>query len=456
MRPINVLEIAATVNGRPYAILDSALASGFAFDHREVAPGDLFICIRGSRFDGNDFAAQAIARGAAACLASRPIPAPHILVPDVVRAISLLGSEYRKRVSGDVVGVTGSYGKTSVKEFLAAALRPLGAIAKTEGNRNTELTAPLLFAQLNGTEAVVVVEMAMRGKGQIGELCRIARPTAGVVTNVGHAHLESLGSRLEIAKAKRELLEAIPNYGHGAIWAEDEFRDVLAKHVGCHLGYFGFSDSADARVESCEFVGWETSVATIRVDGNRVELEVPASGKHMALNAAAALLVASRLGVPLEEAAQSLASAQLPAMRMQVLQRGGVTIVLDAYNAAPGSVAALLETLAGVPCEGKRRMVLGDMLELGRAGAELHGLVGAQIAAAGVTSALFYGPNSIQHALPAYSSACAGCEARSASNIDEVAAFLDSASPGDVVLVKGSRAMALERALELRPQGALT
>ncbi|KXK11477.1 MAG: UDP-N-acetylmuramoyl-tripeptide--D-alanyl-D- alanine ligase, partial [Armatimonadetes bacterium OLB18] len=119
-------------------------------------------------------------------------------------------------------------------------------------------------------------------------------------------------------------------------------------------------------------------------------------------------------------------------------------------------VAASLETLAAVPCEGKRRMVLGDMLELGRASAELHGLVGAQIAAAGVTSALFYGPNSIQHALPAYASVCASCEARSASNIDEVAAFLDSASPGDVVLVKGSRRMALERALERRPLGALT
>lgn len=456
MRPINVFEIAATMYGRPFAILDSALASGFAFDHREVAPGDLFICIRGSRFDGHDYAAQAIARGAVACLASRPIPAPHILVTDVVRAIAMLGTEFRKRVSGEVVGVTGSYGKTSVKEFLAAALSSLGTVAKTEGNRNTELTAPLLFAQLDGTEAAVVVEMAMRGKGQIGELCQIASPTAGVVTNVGHAHLEALGSRLEIAKAKRELLEAIPNYGHGAIWAEDEFRDILAKHVGCHLGYFGFLDSADARIESCEFVGWTKTVARMRVDGEVVDLEIPASGKHMALNAAAALLLASRLGSPLGEAARSIATTQLPAMRMQVIERGGVTIVLDAYNAAPGSVAASLQTLASLPCEGKKRMVLGDMLELGRATAELHGLIGARIAQAGVTSVLFFGPNAIQHALPAYSSACGGCEARAAASIEEVAVFLDSAAPGDVVLVKGSRGMALERALELRPLGALT
>lgn len=446
MRPLPLTELAEIVGGSGYDLRDLTIR-GFALDSREVENGDLFLAIKGANVDGHDFVRQALERGAVAALVERVVEGPHILVPDLVEALAAMALHFREGFEGPVVGITGSVGKTTTKEFVYQALTPMGKIAQTEGNRNTEYTAPLLWAELNGDEKAVVVEMGMRGFGQIRHLASFSRPTIGLITNIGHSHLEMVGSREGIAQAKAELFESLPRGGKAIAWAGDEYLDILEAQAPCPLETFGYR-SGDSQVAEYHPVSWTESHATIRVGREQFDVCLPSAGKHLALNAAAALLVARACGVNLERAAEALQTVRLPKMRMEVLDREGVTIVLDAYNAAPSSFEAALETLAELPCEGNRMVVMGEMKELGSLAEKAHREVGEAIVRAGVQRACFFGEATSAARQAGLDAGRLEEDFVMGEDIEAVRRFVSNARPGDTVLIKGSRAMALERALE--------
>ncbi|MCO5297602.1 MAG: UDP-N-acetylmuramoyl-tripeptide--D-alanyl-D-alanine ligase [Fimbriimonadaceae bacterium] len=444
MNPIGAERFATIVHGRAVGFERGVAFYSFALDSREARPGCLFIAVRGERVDGHDFAASAFAAGAAGALVERAVEGPHILVDDVEEALAALGAHFRSQFHGPVVGVTGSAGKTTTKEFLAAALAPLGPVLRTEGNRNTQLTAPLVWAELLPTHRAAVIEMAMRGPGQIRHLCAFSRPTIGVITNIGTAHLEQLGSRAAIADAKGELVESLSEHGTAVLWHEDEFLEVLRGKASGDVVTFGTGEGATCRVTGYEALGTTRCAMHGVLDGTPFACELPTVGRHQALNAAAALLAANVAGVKVWEAAESLAQAKLPGMRMEPVMLGGATLMVDAYNANPAGMRAAISTLADLPCEGRRLAVIGEMKELGEGSEAAHRELGVWLADGGVASAVFVGEGA-RWAMEAFLDA--GGSAVFAESLDDVAEFLQALLPGDLVLVKGSRALELEKAV---------
>jgi UDP-N-acetylmuramoyl-tripeptide--D-alanyl-D-alanine ligase len=447
VKPTPVEDLARLLGGQAVGFAPGATISGFATDNREVKPGDLFLAIKGSRVDGHDFVADAVRAGAAGSLVERPIEGPHILVPNLVDALARMAAHFRSGFPGPVVGVTGSAGKTTTKELIAAALSPLGSVLKTEGNRNTEFTAPLLWADLTPEHRAVVVEMSMRGFGQVAHLASFSKPTIGLITNIGYSHVELVGSREGVAKAKGELLEALPSNGVAILWKDDPFTETLRPMSPCPVRTYGFSDLADCRITHYTPLSWSACAVRGTLDGYVWEAEVPAVGRHIAVNAAGAILAASAAGVAPQEAASALATTVFPPMRMAVEKLNGATILLDTYNASPASMVAAIETLAELPCEGRRMAVIGEMKELGNFSDEGHRIVGRSLASNGIGPVLFYGDATEATSQEAVD---AGMKAESISvarSLDDVTEFLRALQPGDVVLVKGSRALELEQAL---------
>ena len=437
MRRFDAEELATRMGAENHA--PGAVIEGFATDSRDVAPGDLFLAFRGERVEGHEYVAQALARGAAAALVERTIEGPHLLVAHVVDALARFGRSLRDEFKGPVVGLTGSAGKTTTKEMLAAALSPLGEIVKTAGNRNSEYTSPLLWAEVEPMTKAVVVEMAMRGFGQIDHLARIAAPTLGLITNVGHSHLLQVGSREGIAKAKGELLEALPWDAPCLLPADDEYLPQLRRTAGNRpILTFGFADEADARIIGYRPIDFARSALDVRVSGENLSITLPAAGRHLAKNASAAILAACVLGVPRQKVEAAISNVVLPPMRMQTISRKGATILLDAYNAAPNSVLAALETLVETPVDGRRLAVVGEMRELGDAAEDLHREIGR--ATAKLDDVLFIGETA-EWMREASGRGRTG-------TIEDARRFLDGLQPGDVALVKGSRSLGLERVLD--------
>jgi UDP-N-acetylmuramoyl-tripeptide--D-alanyl-D-alanine ligase len=440
MNPIPIKDLAEIFGGSVVGEIGrpaSHLVSGFATDSREVKPGVCFIAIRGERVDGHDFAQDVVARGASVVLAERPVDAPHILVDNVVGALARLGAHYRAQYRGPVIGITGSAGKTTTKEFLAAALSPIGKVVKTEGNRNTEYTAPLLWPEVTPDTKAVVVEMAMRGFGQIAHLASFSAPTVGLVTNIGWSHASEVGSREGIAQAKGELLGVLPQDGIAILPVDDEFYSVLAgKAVGRQIYTFGFSEAADCRVIGIRSEGWEGSV----IDGFFADIpwqaHIPYLGKHLGQNVAAAVCTASALGLAPQEAADAVFDAELPPMRMQVIERNGVMVLLDAYNASPSSMRGAIETFMDLPVEGHRVLILGQMNELGEESDRAHQELGGYVRSLELDQVATFGPIALGYGL-----------GEPAGTIVELRALFSGLKAGDAALIKGSRSLELERVL---------
>jgi UDP-N-acetylmuramoyl-tripeptide--D-alanyl-D-alanine ligase len=444
----SLLDLAQRLGADPQVPGDAAV-TGFATDSNAVREGDLFLAIHGSRVDGHDYVVQARERGAVASVVERPVDTYHLRVENLVDALANMALSYRRRFDGPVIGITGSAGKTTTKEFVAAALSPLGSILKNAGNRNTEYTSPLVWAELEADHMAAVIEMAMRGFGQIRHLASFSQPTVGIVTNIGYSHMEQVGDRMGIVQAKGELLEALPEGGMAILWQEDEFLEPLrAKAPQARVRTFGFSEGADCRILRYDPIDWTSCAVYGEVEGQAWEARLPAVGRHIALNAAAAVLAATECGVHPTVAGVALALASLPPMRMEVVERNGAKILLDTYNAAPPSVLAAIQTLAELPVDGRRRAVIGEMRELGEHADEAHRAIGRALAEQGIQDAIFFGGPTV-HALQAALNAGAdAAHYTQAQSLDDVRAFLNQSEPGDAVLVKGSRALELERALD--------
>lgn len=418
----------------------------FALDSREVKEGSIFCAIRGERVDGHDFCAQALDRGAAACLVERSVDGPHLLVSNLVEALASMASKIREGFFGPVIAVTGSAGKTTAKEFISAAMSSSVKVAKTEGNRNTEFSAPLLWAEMDGDEGAIVAEMSMRGLGQIRHLISFTRPTLAVITNIGDSHLEMVGSREGVFRAKAEILEGLRPEDIAVLPRDDDYFAKLAKAAMCRVLSFGVHPESDMRVISTRVESAFRTVATLSVRcGEPFEVEIPAAGAHFALNAGIGLLTAVSCGIELKDARLGVSRVHLPAMRMEASLHCGITVLFDAYNASPTSYKSALEAFEQIPVEGKKWMVAGEMKELGEFERERHLEIVNLIGDSSMDRVMLFG----EAMTSAWNESIWSKDERFEvmSSHEQIQTRLHECQPGDGVLLKASRGMELERAL---------
>ncbi|HLI82976.1 MAG TPA: UDP-N-acetylmuramoyl-tripeptide--D-alanyl-D-alanine ligase [Bryobacteraceae bacterium] len=426
--------------GTPLAVS----SGGWSVDTRTQNPGDVFFALRGPNHDGHAFVRTALEKGAAAVVVDHASGAPgELVVRDTLASLQQLAAWARKQWNHRVVGVTGSAGKTTTKDAIAHLLAAALPVGKTIGNLNNLVGMPLSILRLPDTAEIAVLEMGMNHAGEIRELGRIAAPDIGVVTNVGYAHVEAFDSIDGVAAAKRELIEALPPDGIAVLNADDprvvRFREV---HPGQNIT-FGFSESADVR--ACRL---EPLPDGARFQALGVDFETSLVGHHAVMNLLAAIAVARVCGIAPERLREPVRGFTVGKMRGERLERNGVMIWNDCYNSNPEAVRSMLDVLRDTPAR-RRIAVLGEMLELGSAAEQLHREVGRYAARQGIDFLIGVRGN-----------AYAMIDAAVGAGLPESAAFFfedatgageflrDLAQPGDAILFKGSRGVAVERALE--------
>jgi UDP-N-acetylmuramoyl-tripeptide--D-alanyl-D-alanine ligase len=453
-------ELAAASGGRWIGAAPEAV-EGVSTDTRTLVPGTLFVALRGERFDAHEHLAEAGAKGARAAMVSEAWAAgpgrggagalPLLAVPDTLAALGALARAHRRRFRIPVVGVTGSNGKTTTREMIAAILATRGAVLKTEGNLNNEVGVPLTLFRLDATHAAAVVEMGMNHPGEIARLTAIAEPQVGVVTLAAPAHLEGLGSVDAVADAKAELYQGLPEGGIAIASADDARMLRRAQASGRRMITFSAAKGRRGDVVVLEIVSQgEDGLRFVLGVGNR-EVAIHAAalvGAHNAANAAAAAAAAIALGCTDREIARGLAAVR-PVGRRLRLERlpSGVRLLDDCYNANPASMSAALGTLVALAApEGRAIAVLGDMLELGAFEAEAHRALGAEAARAGVAALATFGPRARGIAESAREGGLAPFHTE---DVDALVRWAKATvAPGDLVLVKGSRGMKHERLVE--------
>jgi UDP-N-acetylmuramoyl-tripeptide--D-alanyl-D-alanine ligase len=419
-------------------------------DSRAVTPGGLFVAVAGEHVDGHEFAANAVAAGAVGCLTARPVGVPAVVVDDPVAALGRLARAVTERLRDcTTIGLTGSQGKTTTKDLLAEVLGRHGSTVAPVGSFNTEIGVPLTVLRADPDTRYLVIEMGARGKGHIAYLCELTRPRVGLVLNVGVAHVGAFGSREGIAEAKRELVEALPPDGLAVLNADDPLVREMASRTRARVVTFGEHADADVRIHGLQVDASGRPRFGLAYAGSTAPVELRLLGRHQASNAAAAAAVALGLGLELPTVAAALSEAALASRwRMEPHERpDGVLILNDAYNANPDSMHAALDTLSSVAAarpHGRAIAVLGPMRELGPAADEAHREVGeyAVRRGAGTVVVVDRDAHLIQRGADA-----AGAE-RSVLLPDAATAveWLEPRlRPGDVVLVKASRADGLER-----------
>jgi UDP-N-acetylmuramoyl-tripeptide--D-alanyl-D-alanine ligase len=448
---MSLAEIADVVGGQAHGDATTSVTAPATLDSRDVQPGGLFAALDGEHVDGHDFAAQSLAAGAAAVLASRPVDEPCVVVDDVTVALAQLATHVLGRIDPEVIAITGSQGKTSMKDLLAAVLEPSGPTIAPVGSFNNELGVPLTVLRADQETRYLVVEMGARGVGHIASLCRIASPDVAVVLNVGRAHVGEFGSPDVTAQAKGEIVEALSADGTAVLNADDARVAAMASRTSARILTFGSTGDVvlgDVRLDD----GGEP-LFTLSHAGVTVDVHVPQIGAHHASNAAAAATTALALGLDLHVVADRLgqAVARSP-MRMARHERDdGLVVIDDAYNANPESMAAALHALAGVGSArssasggGDRTVaVLGEMLELGDGSHAAHVEVGRLAAELGVDRVVAVGAGAAGIAEGA------GERGTAVADVDEAVRVLSAwLTPADVVLVKASRGVRLERVTE--------
>lgn len=454
--------VAGVLTGSPETQL-----SAVATDTRKIVPGALFVALKGEKFDGADYAGQAVEKGAAAVLVSREYPAEKTAgLPVVIRAADTLAAyqaiarAYRRYFAGPVLAVTGSNGKTSTKDLAACVLDSTLNTLKTQGNFNNEIGLPLTLLQLDMEHDAAVVEMGMRGLGQIAQLAEVAEPVIGIVTNVGETHMEILGSLENIARAKGELIEALPDEGVAVLNGDDKFVAAMAGKAkpGVRIITYGIEQETTVRAlpDSIRSEGFTTRF-TVRFAGKGTgyPAELPLAGRHNIYNALAALGSGYALGLDPAEMIGALKNFRGSGQRFECLEKtvpsiGKLKIINDAYNASPMSMAAALDTLAEISGGGRRIAVLGDMLELGDIAAQAHERVGRRAAETGIDFLVTRGGMSRHVALGAIGGGFSPKKVFEAADHPAAAQKLrEFCRAGDTLLFKGSRGMQMDKIIEM-------
>jgi UDP-N-acetylmuramoyl-tripeptide--D-alanyl-D-alanine ligase len=459
--PFTLGEVAEATGGRLADADPDVVVAGVQVDSRKLEAGELFVALPGSRTDGSLFAAAAAEAGAAATLAKEGtvFAGPRVEVADPLAALAALGTAVRDRSAATVVALTGSNGKTTTKDLLAAVLSTRLITVANQASFNNEVGLPLTLTRIDQGTQAVVVEMGARGPGHIAALARLARPTVGVVLNVGESHLGMFGSREAIAKAKGELVEALPADGTAVLNADDPQVAAMADRTVARVVGFGQGPEAEVRAERVELDGDGRAGFLLRTPAGTAPVTLPAPGEHLVGCALAAAAAGSVLGIGPDDAAAGLATARLSPMRMEVRRRpDGLTVVNDAYNANPSSTAAALKTLAALARDGGRTIaVLGEMAELGPAAAAEHDRIGRLATRLGIDRLVGVGELGRVMVNAARLEGMWPEEAEAVADPDAALALLSPAlGPADVVLVKASRVVALDRVADalLRPRRA--
>lgn len=448
---------AGAVLEAPASVTDAGalVVSGYSIDSRTIAPGELFFAVRGERHDGHDFVAGTFERGAVAAVVSRARVAslpdavlahPLLIADDPLLALQTLAHHVRHQWGHRVVAITGSAGKTTTKEAVAAALSAKFRVLKSQGNLNNNFGLPLQLLRLQSEHEFAVVEMGMNHSGEIAALARIAAPDWGVITNVGSAHIENFADgQAGIARAKFELVEALPSNGVAFLNCDDSYAAQFGRDFHGRAVYFGSGPCADPQILSAveDLAGLHVRYRAGEKEGG---FTLRMLGAHNALNAIAGLAVALEAGVDHEAAAAAIASLAAGDKRGQVLEIAGATILNDSYNSNPEALRSMIHTLAARPADGRRILVAGEMLELGSHGPALHIACGRAAAEASLDLVVAVQGNA-EHLATA---ACAGgVPAVFLRDAEAVGQWLvENLRPGDVVLVKGSRGVHLDRAIE--------
>ena len=437
----------------------AAPTTGATLDSRAAGPGRIFVPLPGARADGHTFVAPALLAGAAAsfCAQARAeevaaacaaagIDAREklLVVADPLAALGGWAHARRAAWGGDLVGLCGSNGKTTTKEMLAAILAARAPTGRTEGNLNNHLGVPVTLTRLLEAQRYAVVEIGMNHAGEVRALSQLARPTAGVITNVGPEHLEGLGTIDDVARAEAEIGESLPPGAPLVIPGDDARILACVRPFRVRIVTFALVPGAD--YVATDVVQRGEAGATFRVHGFP-PLSIPVPGLHSVKNALAALATAHVLGVSPEECARGLAAMPRPKGRTEIAQAGGVTLLMDHYNANPASLDAALDLLEGWPGAGRRFAALGDMLELGPTAPEWHAKAGRRLTR--LDGAFLWGPL-MAHAATAAQEAGAGTKVVHFAERRALGqALAQAVTPGDVVLVKGSRGSAMEDVLEV-------
>ncbi len=450
MDPISFEKIAQWTGGRVAAGDVHGTVTTACTDSRALKAGDLFVALRGEKFDAHTFVAEAARRGAAGALVEEfPLELPAgfavILVPNTLQALQQLAGNYRRTLPLQVIGLTGSNGKTSTKDLTAAVLGENFQVTKTEGNLNNHIGLPLTLLRARASDQVGVFEMGMNHPGEIAPLAALAQPEVAIITNIGMAHIEFMGSREVIAQEKGMLAEVLPPSGTLILSAHDDFAEAIGARTKADVVLAGigkgevFATDLQAQASGTKFV--------LHADGRTAEAELAVPGEHMVRNAVLAVAAGRVFGLSLEEAAAGLAKLRLTKGRLEQKVIRGIQVLDDTYNANPDSVAAALRTLASMPAVGRRIAVLGRMGELGVEAEHGHRLVGEVAAQAHLDGVIGVGEETQWITDAAWRG---GVEkvVHVDSTEEATKVLRDLVKAGDLVLIKGSRSARMERIVE--------
>lgn len=443
-------EVAAVVGGRVHG--EDVVVISAASDSRSAVPGTLFVALPGERVDGHDFVAEAMARGAAAALVRRSVDGyPCVEVPDTgVALLELARNERDRRRDATVVGITGANGKTSTKDMAAAVVSARFRTHASPASFNTEVGVPITLLGAPPDAEVVIAELGARRIGDVALLCEIARPDVVVVTNVGVAHMEVFGSWEAIVDASAEPVETLGRDGTAILNADDPVVRGYERRTSAHVRWFGLGRDADVRASRIELDHDGRARFVLEIDGGREHVELAVPGEHMVPNALAAAAVGSTLGLSAAECAVALKGARVSAWRMESFETpDGARIVNDAYNANPESMAAGLKAARWMAREGRLAAVLGHMAELGPIALDEHERLGELIVRIGVERLVTVGERARMIHRAAVREGQLPEDAVDVDTPEEALADLRAwLRPGDVVLIKGSRVVGLERLAE--------
>jgi UDP-N-acetylmuramoyl-tripeptide--D-alanyl-D-alanine ligase len=433
-------------------VASEKIVAGYSIDSRTIRPSELFFAVKGEKMDGHDFVEQAIENGAVAAVVTREkrgqfsSALPLVQVEDTLVALQTLATAVRRLWAKPLIGVTGSAGKTTTKDAIAHVLATRLRVHKSEGNFNNHFGLPLMLLKLEPEHDVAVIEMGMSHAGEIAVLAEIAQPETGVVTNVAPVHLEFFNSIVDIARAKYELIESLPTNGTAVLNADDEYVSQFGRDFKGKVVKYGTGAMANVRAENIEPRGEQGSMFDVVIGTHRERASLPLVGSHNVHNALAAVAVAMEQAFSLHDAVAALARITPADKRGQVVRMGNITVVNDCYNSNPKALAAMVDALALMPAR-RRIVVAGEMRELGLLGPDMHRELGRYIAAKGID--LLIGVRGLAEEM-SVAAKSAGMQAMFVISPEEAGEWLrQNTRSGDLILLKASRGVKLERALDV-------
>ncbi len=448
MKVLTAETISKMVQGR-LEVPSEILVNHISIDSRTLMEGSLFIAIKGERFDGHNYINQAVENGAALVMVREgtilPEKTPAVFVSDTLKALGMLAHEYRKLFNIPVVAVTGSVGKTSTKEMIASILSAKYKVHKSKGNYNNDIGLPLSVLELNDEHEVAVFEMGMRGFDEISALSKIVNPDIAVITNIGISHIERLGSRQNILKAKLEILDGMKDKGTVILNGDDELLSGLRDLLVQKTVFYGIDENQDVWAYDLSSRGEEGVYFQVKTHVNDMKLFIPAPGIHNVHNALAGIAVAETLDMNESDIRKGLEGFSGEQMRLCIEEKDGIKFINDSYNAAPSSMTAAIDVLCEIAGQRRKWAVIGDMLELGDWAREAHGKIGRLISKAGIEYMVAIGSLAKWYIEGANEDPNSKTITKLFDTASEAKSYIKTlVQKGDVLLFKGSRMIKMD------------